>query len=148
MNTTKGASIVLTIEQAIREFGVDVDEHLDRQATIPVHDGLQFQGDVAIVPDVMCGGQLARATTVVPKAGVAVVRGENGGNTHLLLAPGCYFDAARVGDEDLELGVLTVPVGEVAYLAHPEHAYSGIAPGTYELRRQREQADVIRLVQD
>lgn len=139
---------MLTIEQAIRTFGVDVDEHLDREATIPVHAGLQFQGDVAIVPDRMCGGQLAAATTPVPRAGVAIVRGENGGNTHLLLGERCFFDASRVGDVGLELGVLTVPAGEVAYVAHPEHAYSGIAPGTYELRRQREQADVIRLVQD
>jgi hypothetical protein len=38
----------------------------------------------------------------------------------------------------LDLGVLTVAEGAVAYLAHPEHAYSGIAPGTYLLRRQRE----------
>jgi hypothetical protein len=144
----RGASHVLTIGQAIATYGVDIDEHLDRQTTIPVVDGLQFQGDVAVVPEVMCGGQLAAATTAVPKAGVAVVRGENGGNTHLLLGAECFFDAARVGDEDLELGILTVPAGQVAYLAHPEHAYSGIAPGTYELRRQREQADVIRLVQD
>lgn len=148
MNTNrKESATVLTIEQAIQTFGVDVDEHLDRQATIPVLDGLQFQGDVAIVPDRMCG-QLAPATTPVPRAGVAVVRGENGGNTHLLLGERCFFDAGQPGDEDLELGVLTVPAGQVAYLAHPEHAYSGIAPGTYELRRQREQADQIRLVQD
>ena len=43
---------------------------------------------------------------------------------------------------------LTVPDGEVAYLAHPEHGYSGIGPGTYELRRQREQADQLRMIQD
>lgn len=139
---------MLTIDQAIRKYGVEIDEHLDRQATIPVVAGLQFQGDVAVVPELMCGGQLAAATTPVPTAGVAVVRGENGGNTHLLLGADCFFDAARVGDSDLELGVLTVPAGTVAYLAHPEHAYSGIAPGTYEIRRQREQADEIRLVQD
>ncbi|NUR64049.1 MAG: hypothetical protein HOV87_36130 [Catenulispora sp.] len=34
--------------------------------------------------------------------------------------------------------MLTVAVGATAYLAHPEHAYSGIGPGTYVLRRQRE----------
>jgi hypothetical protein len=48
----------------------------------------------------------------------------------------------------LLLGVLTVPPGSVAYLAHPEHAYAGIAPGTYELRRQREMAGGIRQVAD
>ena len=35
-----------------------------------------------------------------------------------------------------------------AYLAHPEHGYTGIGPGTYRISRQREQADEIRLVQD
>lgn len=34
--------------------------------------------------------------------------------------------------------MLTVAEGSVAYLAHPGHAYSGIGPGTYVLRRQRE----------
>lgn len=137
---------MLTIDQAIRTFGVDVDEHLDRQATIPVLDGLQFQGDVAIVPR---PGLLAGALKPVPAAGVPVVRGEAGGNTHLLLAAGdVQFDQRVPRDSDLLLGVLTVAEGATAYLAHPEHAYTGIAPGTYELRRQREQADEIRLVQD
>ncbi|MGW0803278.1 hypothetical protein [Nonomuraea sp. NPDC002799] len=44
--------------------------------------------------------------------------------------------------------MLTVAEDATAYLAHPEHAYTGIAPGTYELRRQREQADKARLVAD
>jgi len=46
------------------------------------------------------------------------------------------FDPAS--EEGLDLGVLTVAEGAVAYLAHPEHAYSGIGAGTYVLRRQRE----------
>lgn len=39
---------------------------------------------------------------------------------------------------ELDIGWLTVRVGSAAYLAHPEHAYSGVGPGTYLLRRQRE----------
>lgn len=35
-----------------------------------------------------------------------------------------------------------------AGVAHPEHGFSGIGAGTYEVRRQREQADEIRLVAD
>jgi len=58
-----------------------------------------------------------------------------------------FFDPATPRVGQLGLGVLTVAEG-VAYLAHPEHAFSGIAPGTYELRRQREQADEIRRVAD
>ena len=46
------------------------------------------------------------------------------------------------------LALLTVPEGSIAYLAHPEHAYTGIGPGSYTLRRQREQADELRMVAD
>jgi hypothetical protein len=70
---------------------------------------------------------------------VVVVRGELGGHTHTLLAEGeARFDSAPHDEESLDIGVLTVAEGAVAYLAHPEHAYSGIGPGTYVLRRQRE----------
>lgn len=135
-----------TLAQAITRYGVEVDEHLDRQATVPVTNGLQAQGDVIVVPAAMT---LAVATTPVPMTGVPVVRGEAGGNTHLLLPDGpIMFDQRSVSATSLVLGVLTVPVGSIAYLAHPEHAYSGVGPGTYELRRQREQADELRLVAD
>lgn len=136
----------------ISEHGVDVLEHLDRDQLVPVFAGLQAQGDVAVVPAAMVGRVLPAAVTPVPKAGVAVVRGENGGNTHLLLpdgGPGVFYDPAADRDgTSLVLGTLTVEEGVTAYLAHPEHAFAGIAPGTYEIRRQREQADEIRLVQD
>lgn len=137
-----------TLEELITTHGVDVDPHLDRQVTVPVVAGMQRQGDVIVIPAAM----LERAevvTTRVPPTGVPVVRGEAGGNTHLLLGDGPVFYAPapdRFGS--LDLGTLTVPDGSVGYLAHPEHAYSGIAPGTYVIRRQREQANEIRLVQD
>lgn len=140
----------LTIDEAIAQFGVQVDEHLDRQATIPVLGGLQFQGDVAIIPSA-AAGVTYQASTPLPAGGYPVVRGENGANTHQLIAAGtAYYDPATRsgGTTSLDLGVLTVPQGSTAYLAHPEHAYAGIAPGTYQLRRQREQADEIRLVAD
>jgi hypothetical protein len=89
------------------------------------------------------------ATALVPSGGFPVVRGEVGGNTHLLIADGrVFFDPAPSRAGSLDLGVLTVAEGATAYLAHPEHAYAGIAPGTYTIRRQREQADEIRMVQD
>lgn len=131
-----------TLAQAIYTYGVDVDPHLDRSVTIPVGRFVR-QGDVIVVPDDM----RAAARTPVPASGVAVVRGENGGNTHLLLAAGPVFFDARTSGQ-LDLGTLTVADGATAYLAHPEHAYVGLEPGTYEIRRQREQADEIRLVQD
>lgn len=135
-----------TLDTLITEHGVDVLGHLDRDALVPVLAGLQCQGDVAVIPALMT----PPATTPVPKAGAAVVRGESGGNTHLLLAEGeAFWDPSRItGRNSLTLGTLTVAEGSTAYLAHPEHAYAGIAPGTYEIRRQREQADEIRLIAD
>jgi hypothetical protein len=138
---------MLTVEEAIAEFQIDVDPHLDRQVEIPVLDGLQFQGDVAVVPDPI--EWAATEPAPVPQDGVAVIRGEAGGNTHMLLAQGPVYYVPRIWtNSPLVLGRLLVPEGSVAYLAHPEHSYAGIAPGTYELRRQREQADVVRMVAD
>jgi hypothetical protein len=139
--------VELTIKEAIAQLGGPIEQHLDQQLTIPVHDGLQLQGDVAIIPVGMIG-DLVPAVTPIPPEGYPVVRGEAGGNTHLLLAEDTgFFDPRRDGSS-LDLGVLTVPEGATAYLTHPEHAYVGIAPGTYLLRRQREQADQARLVAD
>lgn len=137
-----------TLAEVIDRHGVDVLDHLDRQLEVPVLAGLQAQGDVIVVPEGIAFVN-APATTPVPAAGVAVVQGENGGNTHLLLAEGTVFYAPIPRtDTGLDLGVLTVPDGSRAFLAHPEHGYAGIAPGSYVVRRQREQADEIRLVQD
>jgi hypothetical protein len=139
----------LTTADAIGRYGVEVDDHLSREAAIPVSAGLTRQGDVMVVPARMAG-RLSTAAKAVPVPGHPVVRGESGGNTHLLLAAGdVRFDVAERTDEtDLALGTLTVADGATAFLAHPEHGYAGIAPGTYQIRRQREQADVIRLVAD
>lgn len=134
-----------TVNQLIVSHGVDIDPHLDREATVPVSTGLQRQGDVIVIPVRMVRAQ-AGACNLITREGVAVVRGEAGGNTHLLLADGpVRYDPAP---EALTLGVLTVEEGAIAYLAHPEHGYAGIGPGTYVIRRQREQADEIRMVQD
>lgn len=127
-----------------KTHGIDVHEHLDRDLTIPVLTGLQRQGDVLVLPD-----QNATATTPVPTAGVPVVRGENGGNTHAIVAEGDVFcDLRTASTTDLTLALLTVTPGAIAWLAHPEHGFMGIGPGSYSLRRQREQADELRMVQD
>lgn len=134
-----------TLATLITTHGVDVHDHLDRDEIVPVHDGLQFQGDVAVIPTEdpsVVGG-------AVPADGIPVVRGENGGNTHLLLpAPGVTWAPTDSGRSGLDLGVLTVAAGATAWLAHPEHGYLGIGPGRYTVRRQREQADEIRVVAD
>lgn len=132
-----------TLETLIKTHGIDVEAHLDREVTVPIITGLQRQGDVLVLPS------KADAKTPVPATGTPVVKGENGGNTHAIVADGPVFcDVRTASATDLTLALLTVPPGSVAYLAHPEHAYSGIGAGSYTIRRQREQADELRLVQD
>ncbi len=140
-----------TLADLITTHGVDVHDHLDRDELVPVHAGrLQFQGDVAVIPT---GTQVRPAGSgypvPVPAAGIPVVRGENGGNTHLLLGDSTVtWDQSTGGPAALDLGVLTVPETATAWLAHPEHGYLGVGPGRYVIRRQREQADEVRLVAD
>jgi hypothetical protein len=131
-----------TLDELITRHGTDVLDHLDRQVSIPVTDRPQIQGDVAILPVTRVA-----ATTPVSPAGVAVVRGENGGNTHSLHGDGPVFYDAFTGG-GMTLGILTIPAGSTAWMAHPEHGYMGIAPGNYSIGRQREQADAIRIVAD
>ena len=115
---------------------------------VPTLAGLQHQGDVSVVPARMVV-DYRTPTTAVPRMGVAVVRGESGGNTHLLLASGdVRFDQREANAADLTLGSLLVAEGATAWLDHPEHGNSGIAPGRYVLRRKREQADELRMVAD
>ena len=139
-------SHITTLADAERAFGVSHHEHLDREAELPTVDTLGFQGDVAIIRD----DTVAAATTPIPAAGYPVVRGENGGNTHALFGAGFYDPSGTAGIDpsDLDLGVLTVPTAPPALLSHPEHGGLLVAPGTYVLRRQREQADVQRFVED
>ena len=132
-----------TLSDLIDTTGVNVLSHLDRQVQVPIVAGPQRQGDVLVIPQKP--GKVAGANPV-PTAGVPVVRGEAGGNTHLLLADGDVTWAPRTTGQTI--GIVTVAEGASAYLAHPEHGYQGIAPGQYQVRRQREQADEIRMVAD
>lgn len=119
-------------------------------AEVPVIAGLpQAQGDVYIIPT---DGLVPPAVAPLPFRGEVLVAGR-GGNAHVL-AGGGYYETTS-GRQTL--GTLTVPPGEVAWLFHaPEngprqlaqHAALAIGEGTYVIRRQREQADEIRIVQD
>jgi len=134
-----------TLTTLSARHGVELNEHLIADAEVPVLTGIQRQGDVIVVPT-RAG---ADEGLPVPPEGIAVVRGENGGNTHLLVADGAVtWRAVTAQRGQLALGVVTVPEGSTAYLAHPEHGFMGIAPGTYRVSRQREQADEIRVVAD
>lgn len=133
-----------TLAAAIDRFGVDVDDHLDRSADVPVLSSLQAQGDVIFIP--RRSGKSSRPAQLVPAEGLALVSGVAGGHIHLLLAAGPVMFVPGVADGDV--GLITVPDGAEAYSAHPEHGYLGLAPGIWCVRRQREQADVIRRVTD
>jgi len=140
------ASTVL-VSQAIELFGVDIDPHLERDVTIPVSDQLQRQGDIIIVPTAK--KSLGKDAKVLGLNGYPLVRGENGGNTHLLLGTGrIEYVTYEPSTSRLDIATFKVEKTSVAYIAHPEHGYLGVAPGTYTVRRQREQADEIRMVAD
>lgn len=141
-STTEGSTMP-KLAELITTHQVEVDPHLDRELSIPIMTGVQRQGDVIILPR----PDRKPATTPVPASGTPVVRGENGGNTHAIVGT-AYCDTRTATADDLTLATLTVPDGETAYLAHPEHGYMGIGAGTYQIRRQREQADELRMVQD
>jgi hypothetical protein len=133
-----------TLGQLIDKYGFDVHDHLDRDLEIPVHSGLQAQGDLFIIP--VDPEDETRQGTAVPLDGIAVIEAVGGGHEHRLFAgtPGtALFSPAS--DRGQDIGLLQC--SEPAYIAHPEHAYAGIAPGTYTLRRQREQGDEARFAE-
>lgn len=137
----------MILSEAISRFDTDVLEHLDRDAAIPHITTAGIQGDVSFLLD----STVTAALTAVPGAGVPVVRGENGGNTHALYADGpVFYDRAPVDDdpETTVVGTLTVADGATAFLIHPEHGAMSFGPGTWRVGRQREQADVVAFVED
>ena len=133
-----------TLTKLSEKFNTGAFEHLVADVEIPVLTGMQRQGDVLIVP--VRAGQVA-GLKPVPSEGIAVVRGENGGNTHLLVAEGDVQFAPASG-RGVNLGTLLVGKGSIAHLTHPEHGFNSIGTGTYIVKRQREQSDEIRIVQD
>ena len=131
----------VTLADLTRLTGLDVLDHLERQTAIPVVDGLQAQGDLIVIPLEILDDVTVPATahwTRVRPEGVELLRGAAGGNPHTLTADhGACRWTTRVDDPlRLALGALTTT--EVAYLIHPEHGATGVAPGTYVIRRQRE----------
>ncbi|WP_431778238.1 hypothetical protein [Microbacterium aurantiacum] len=138
-----------TLSDVLTAHDVDVLDHLDRQAAVPLVD-FGRQGDVLVTPQRLAP-LAGTASTPVPPEGIAVVRGENGGNTHLLVADGpVLFDPvdARIAARSLRLGTLDVPDGAVAFLIHPEHGAIGFTPGRYTISRQREQREFVEFIED
>lgn len=118
-------------------------DDLDEALSIPLHHGMQRQGDVLILP--------AKAKTdkrywPLPEEGLAVIQGEADRNTHLLIGQGVTYAPNRANN--LLICSISVPEGSTGYLIHPEHTAIGIAPGHYQIRRQREFFDEERHVVD
>lgn len=136
----------MTYAEALGLNNVTIPEHLTADAEVPVLTVPQAQGDLLITP---ARGRY-KPGTVVPDSGVQVVHGEATGNTHWLNRG---FDSPGVSwlrlDAGQVVGVVTVPAGQTALLVHTdEHGANGIGAGMYEIRRKREQADIVRMVAD
>jgi hypothetical protein len=103
---------------------------------VPVIGGSQRQGDVLVLKVTR---KVDESKAVALGNGVEVVRSEVGsGNTHTLHGDGVWL-ANSGAASDLIQGWLLVPADGEAFLIHTEeHNAIGMAPGTYEIRRQRE----------
>lgn len=140
-----------TFGTALAKIGVTVPDHLAADMEVPILTGVQFQGDIGIIPASMDSfGAGGVKLEPVPDKGIQVIHGEATGNTHWLHkgfeSPGVQW--ARV-EHELVLAVVSVPEGQSAELIHTdEHGANAMGPGLYVLRGKRELADAIRRVQD
>ncbi|MGW5052553.1 hypothetical protein [Actinokineospora sp. NPDC004072] len=112
-------------------------DHLERDLTIPVIDGLQAQGDLIVIPTRLVPNLRWHYSRMVPAEGVELVRGVAGNNPHTLVADEgvCWIYSAH---DSLRLAIAVIENSAPAYLVHPEHGGTGIAPGTWVIRRQQE----------
>lgn len=143
MTTTYGA--------ILDQHKVEIPAHLEADAEVPVITDDQRQGDILIL-------RIERPGKVdglkpVPPEGVAVVRGEAGGNTHLLVnTPGAapvMWAARSATAANPTVGIMEVSeAAEAGHMLHPEHGAMAAGPGQYEVRRQVEAAEQARLVAD
>jgi hypothetical protein len=91
------------------------------------------QGDIMLVPV----DKLPKGLTEVPRENgrIVLAEGEATGHAHVLEGEATFLAADL---EELEGRFLAVE--EDSKLVHDEHGPIGIAPGNYEVRRQREYA--------
>lgn len=141
----------MTLEKALARHDITVADELLAQIEVPILSGPQRQGDILIIPRGKMGKAEREGMAEVGREGVAVVRGEATGNTHILDAvAGPVLWQAHTGSAgDVSLGVLHVDEGSVAHLLHSdEHGCNAIGPGTYVLHGKREMAQETRRVAD
>jgi hypothetical protein len=128
----------LTLSDVERHAGRTCYGHVSEalaEIEVPVLDGPQAQGDLLIVPVARTAG----AGAVDVTAPVDVIPAVNGGHAHTLVAPdgGCRIALRSTGGAD-DLVLALVDAEQPVYLLHAEHGATGLAPGSYELRGQRE----------
>ena len=135
MNSTMTLSALTTLT------GLDVFDYLDQEVSVPVIDGMQAQGDLIVVPHILLADSVRTVSwsryVHVPLSGIEL-RSAAGGNPHSLVADEglCTWSTGVQDTRRLALGILDTEV--TAYLIHPEHGATGIAPGRYVIGRQRE----------
>lgn len=126
----------MNLAELVDRTSVDALDHLERDTTIPVVDGLQAQGDLIVIPFSMFAAPPDQNDPQwVPAEGIHLVQGADGRNPHVLIADQdtCTWSQPPSA---VDLGIVenTAPV----YLLHPEHGGTGIAPGRWVVRRQWE----------
>ncbi|HWO64030.1 MAG TPA: hypothetical protein VNO31_28765 [Umezawaea sp.] len=141
--------ITVELAELLDRTGLSVLDHLEKQVLVPVIDGLQAQGDLIVIPLALLGPvRLPRGARwdTVPSDGVELVRAATGNNPHTLTADPhtCHWTTAF--HDPLRLGVAIFDNTTPAYLVHPEHGATGIAPGTWLVRRQQERSTGFRSV--
>jgi hypothetical protein len=109
------------------------------ETDIPILSAMQRQGDVLIVPleKNYAEDVASRWLITVPEEGVVLADGGEGGHQHRLFAVSGNVRCRVLNSPD-RAGTLWIDENSSAILAHDEHAYLGIGPGVYEVRRQRE----------
>ncbi|WP_232667432.1 hypothetical protein [Pseudonocardia sp. TRM90224] len=135
---------MMNLDALLDITGLDVLDHLDRQVAVPVVDGLQAQGDLIVIP----AGMTPTVTTwpssrwrPLPAEGLELVRGIAGNNPHTLVAEPGTCELTPDVEDPLRLAIAMFTNTAPAYLIHPEHGGTGIAPGRWLVRRQRERGN-------
>lgn len=137
----------MNLAELVDRTSVAALDHLERETTIPVVDGLQAQGDLIVIPVSLFRHPPSTGVgQAVPPQGVHLVQGADGRNPHVLVADPGTCSWRSVWDPRLGLAIAVVDNTAPVYLLHPEHGGTGIAPGRWLIRRQRERGNGYRKV--
>lgn len=143
---------ITTFRHVLGRLDITAPDEALADIEVPVLTGPQRQGDVGIFPRPPLG-KAEPAGGEVPAEGLAIVRGEATGNTHILMPDHdseiAWAPHDATDPSDVLLGILNVPDGATAWLIHTdEHGVNGVGAGCYRITCKREMADQIRRVAD